>query len=683
MKKKLLGLFFSLAVMGVSAQTPLNEIASDLFDHITTDSNGKSTIKIDDNLLAELKDLYGVNGNTVAYLLNKDPFLKDNITFSYVGTGQQANVLLTTGGDTGPSGLNVTSVVNAVADLMITRAKEELTLAFFNRLQAFSNKYPEFQTLFPKTFDAIRKLPTYSYPQMLPELRTAFVEDLDRLTYNLEAVFELPQYQTLIKQLPEIGMAVQTLKIYHDLENGVTPEKVLTEVKDAATGILGSIAIDKQPIVFKNLVTTVQFADMLSQSLRDGGTSTIWITAEKMKKLITDDHMTELYLGLLWQQVNQMGLTYYIVDKQDSKHNANSSASELPVQKLMSDQAGNLLFWQNKLSQFLALTAKVENAYAQIDRKPATEKVTADEYYNFIATSIDAIDFSLTVVKAFDKHLQADDYLAVARDANNLYKDIYSKQYTQAVSDGLDIISSIELLTATDKKNQPMMEMSDDQQKTVGTLSGFVTKVKPFALFIANVAEAKNENDIEAALNNAILPVGSSSVKKNTANNLSIQSYLGINFSFYNFTPNAVRAWSDKVGLAGPIGLSYTPGCFSWDEGGSLSVFASAFDLGAIIDYKLKQDPTATTSTTTTSASTMTKQYSVNLGQLFSPGVSLVYGFFDHLPLSLGIGAQYGPGLTNINAAGVTNVINPSWRFNVFLAVDLPFFNLVNQQKSK
>jgi hypothetical protein len=50
-------------------------------------------------------------------------------------------------------------------------------------------------------------------------------------------------------------------------------------------------------------------------------------------------------------------------------------------------------------------------------------------------------------------------------------------------------------------------------------------------------------------------------------------------------------AWSDKFGVIAPIGISWTPGFFSWKRAGSLkSLFASLFDLGAIVDYKLKKD---------------------------------------------------------------------------------------------
>jgi hypothetical protein len=69
------------------------------------------------------------------------------------------------------------------------------------------------------------------------------------------------------------------------------------------------------------------------------------------------------------------------------------------------------------------------------------------------------------------------------------------------------------------------------------------------------------------------------------------------------------------------------------------------------------------------------------LGQIFSPGAYLVYGFFENIPLSIGIGAQYGTGLSKITSDNNSVINNPAWRDNIFLAVDMPFFTLKNRVK--
>jgi hypothetical protein len=673
MKKTILTLSITFLYLLAAAQD-----TSSLFKQaqllLNARRNSSDTIGVNPDIAKALNNLVPGGAVALAQELNSNPFLKGKYVFvaTHSIMGQQALSMGSIGD------LDVTSFANAIASLMIDRAKQELTLAFFNHLQEFSKKYPEFQTLFPKTYDQLRNLLSYNYPQMLPALRTSFFEDLQQLSYNLEAVLELPRFKPLMDRFPEIRMAAVTLKLVHDLEKGKTADKVLSEVDDYATQIgQDTVLMKNASLPFRNLLVTVHFSRIFSESLRSTTDKTIWITAAEAKGLISDELETRLYLGLLWEKLHSMKapLVYYL----DAKHPETAS----PLTDLLAANTSGILLFQNKLSQFIDQATKVQDAWDTIFSKGPGVKPSKAEYYNFINTSLDAIDQTLSLVKIIDPRLEADDYLAIARKSNSLYKDIYSKQYTQAVSDGLDVISSVEKLTRYSKeKNKAAGDKTKDYQQASGTLFTFIDKVRPYALFIANVVEAKSETDIKSALDNAILPVGSSSIKKNSAGNLSLQTYLGAYFTSYNYSPTAVRAWSDKFGVYGPIGLAYTPGLTSRGKYGSLSLFASVFDLGAIIDYKLKQDPNTVTTNTSATATTATKQYSVNLGQIFSPGVHVVYGFFGNLPLSLGFGAQYGPGLSKIDAAGTTSVINPAWRFNFFLGVDLPFFNLMNQSKS-
>jgi len=112
---------------------------------------------------------------------------------------------------------------------------------------------------------------------------------------------------------------------------------------------------------------------------------------------------------------------------------------------------------------------------------------------------------------------------------------------------------------------------------------------------------------------------------------------------------------------------------------GSVSLFASLLDLGAIADYQLKAETVATPDGT--DSTVINKDYTVKLGQIFSPGAFVVYGLPWSLPLALGVGGQYGPGLGKIETTGNTIANNPQWRWNIFLAVDIPFFNLANNPK--
>ena len=550
---------------------------------------------------------------------------------------------------------NVTSIANGLADLMISRAKQELTIAFFNKFQEYAKTHVEFKTLFPTTYSNLLNLLSYNYTQMLQQLRNGFFSDLNQLPFNIEALLELPKYKDFIQRFPEVSIAVQTLEKLQSLENG--KENMADLLSDVA-GFKQWDSAGPQQYAFKNAGAVIKLAAVLSNSLRSENKDSIWISGKNIAVMLGQKPLTMLYLGLLDQALKQHGVAYY------------SGANKISVADLLERQKDNILMLQNKIAQFVSLGEKVNDAVTTLNQlKTKKQKPSNADIYNYISVSVDAANFAFSFIQMLDPYFNGMDYLTMISQANNLYKDVYTQQYTQAISDGLDILTSINTLAKD----------SASDKKVVSQFLDFIQKVKPYALFIANMAEAKDETGVEAALENSILPVGSSSVKKNTQCNLAIQSYLG---AFYQPWPpnnlNDPNAWTDKFGVIAPIGIAWTPACGSWRSGGSLSLFGSVFDVGAIVDYKLQVNTPATGSG---QATTVSKNYSVQLGQIFSPGLYLVYGFFDNLPLALGIGGQYGPGLSKINGGTAVVSNNPSWRWNAFLAVDLPLFNLVNKNR--
>ncbi len=572
------------------------------------------------------------------------------------------------------SGLDVTKFANAISDVLIERAKQELTIAFFDRFKKFAQENPEFHILFPKTTANLSNLLTYAYPQMLPKLRTGFLDDIAQISFNIEALLELPKYRTLLENFPEVRVAIRSLKLIHQLENGDVNAaqviKLFSEFDEWKEN--GS----RQ---FKNMSGTIQFAAIFSESLRSDDSTKIWVRSSDIEGLVKKEVFARVFLGLIYLRVQQQNIKYFLDP-------ANPTTST-DLADLLSKQKDNILFMQNRIAQFIALAERVNDAYQNVRVKNrANTKLTKEDYFNYIAISLDAVDYSFSIVKTFDPRLQVDAYLDIARKSNDLYKSIYTEEYTQAISDAIDIIVSVQDLTKRQKNSTVTVGTSkvpgalphDEASKDLLT---FIHRIKPYAIFMANVIEAENEAAVKAALENAILPVGSSSIKKNTLRNVSVQAYLGAYLSTSNNGTISTSPWTDKFGVIAPIGISFTPGFLSWQKKGSLSLFGALFDVGAIVDYKLKKDSVVSTSGTSTSV--VTKDYSVELGQIFSPGLYAVYGFPWNLPLSLGFGAQYGPGLSKIESGDNVVLNNPSWRWNFFLAVDLPLFNLVNKSKTK
>lgn len=622
-------------------------------------------------------------------------------------------------------GMDVTNLSNALADVMISRAKQELTVSFFNQFRKTLEKYPEIQVLFPKTSDKISNLLSEKYTEMLPALRRCFHEDLERLPLNLPQMFELPRYNRLWETYPEIKILIRSLSLIQELENNVHPAQILEDLAafkewDKPSG----------QVEFRNFGTSVKLAALFSHSLRadSSGTDTnaAWISLKQFKDLAKDETAFRIYLGLLYQEVKMKEIVFY-----------RKSGQELPFTTLMKDNADNIFLFETRLRTFISLAERLESQVRDTRRKKqAGIALSNEDYYNYIGLSIDVVEYGFDIARMFDTSLVVTDYLELARKSNELYKNVFQKEYSLAVYNAVDILERI--LEMTGKTNVSLdllglqnisarSDLSADYRAAVSSLAtelqkekkalmlpeptlnvlktaapasdkivieaalntlqrkisldkfremGRITaRVAKYGLFMANVVEAKSAQDMKAVIENAILPVGSSSIKKNAWFNVSIQSYLG---AFYQPVPrnDLGYAWNDKFGVTAPIGISFN---YGMRRAGSIGLFAPLFDIGAIVDYRLK----ANTQIDDQGQSNVVieKDYKVKLGQIFSPGAYLVYGFPCNIPLALGAGGQYGPGLGKIDA-GQTVLGNPSWRWNIFLTVDIPFFTVYNRPKS-
>jgi hypothetical protein len=447
----------------------------------------------------------------------------------------------------------------------------------------------------------------------------------------------------------------------------------------------------------------------------------VWAPASQLKGLFVDEDIFRIYTGLLYQQSRIRKVMVY------RDRNDGGTAFTTLLDSFKSD----LFYLQMKIEEFSNLAANVNTAYVHIKAKvDSSEKPTDDDVYNYINTSIDVIDYGLGICqKLMRQPEEKAGFVSMARNANTLFRDLYSKQYSRAVDDALAFFGSLNGIVRNETdfdalakqvnslnysgagaaqlrnlaaKNLDYASACDDVSAVAGLsfnqapinelvtfylskrLQHFLETVRPYALFIGNIVEAKGEDDVKSALDNAILPVGSSSIKKYAAGfgNLSVQSYLGAYGSLKNAANSDYSTWSNRFGVTAPIGISWTPGFASRGKWGSFSLFASLIDLGAIVDRKLRVD-SVVSANGTVQKNVVVQDYTIRLGNIFSPGASLVYGFGANIPLALGFGMQYGPGLSSIQDDNNIVVGQPAWRMNVFLAVDIPLFTLKHKNKQQ
>jgi len=160
--------------------------------------------------------------------------------------------------------LNVTNLADGIASFLIKRGKEELNVAFFNRMKEFLEdpKHPECKTLFPVTTEFLGQIATYRYAELLQSLREAFYKDLSNLIVSLNQLIDHPKYKELLKNLPEIRGAIRCSKIVNELsqsETGILPDSLIHELAE----------LPELQEISSNLGNSLKLLDIFSQSVRE------------------------------------------------------------------------------------------------------------------------------------------------------------------------------------------------------------------------------------------------------------------------------------------------------------------------------------------------------------------------------------------------------------------------------
>jgi len=204
----------------------------------------------------------------------------------------------------------------------------------------------------------------------------------------------------------------------------------------------------------------------------------------------------------------------------------------------------------------------------------------------------------------------------------------------------------------------------------------FREKLFRYGTFMADVADANNPGDFEAAISSIALPVGSSQIKRSKPSSLELGAYFGAALSRERLVlPSGVSApelEEDAFGAAlfVPVGFSY-----SRNIGGnkSLTLFGSLIDLGALTAFRLE-------SRNNDGDEAMVERLpQFRPANVIAPGVHLMYNF-PKSPFTLGFGVQDGPSVRKFTLAGQTRVRDArSVRAMLTFSVDVPIFRFFNK----
>ncbi len=454
---------------------------------------------------------------------------------------------------------------------------------------------------------------------------------------------------------------------------------------------------------------------------------TVPVTTEK------DSIVTELSMITSGSKLKKNSIIYQV----DSLH------------LVLKEEQNSAFLFRDYLVEFVEIVEKVERTIRAKRSKQDTTKTEKEKTYEFVGASIDAIEYAFNVSHLFQDDLRADKYLKIARNGNDMYFNIIQNEYAAAVNNLATILSDLSGHLAEDMvtprvikgsdsplqidliKNQKDQNATKDEKfayrkslaearrmkreetlriKDLRKFSKFTSKVLKYGTFMANIVKSDSAEEIQAAIKSAAMPVGSYSIKRESRWDVSINAYLGAGYSREFINSEDLDIINDELksgalnlddpdlpalddesrsfGVWAPVGIAGSYGIGRNKGGGSLSVFISLIDLGAIVDFRLQNqvgDSVMISAMDSVHRSvSVDKLPEITLENIFAPGAYLVYGI-PSIPISVGAGIQQGPNLRRIdiseNGEVFSTVKASAWRWNFFIAVDIPIVTLFNRPK--
>lgn len=230
-------------------------------------------------------------------------------------------------------------------------------------------------------------------------------------------------------------------------------------------------------------------------------------------------------------------------------------------------------------------------------------------------------------------------------EALNLYDNLDQKAYLQALGNTIGLFQLM-----SDKK-----ESSKDYNK-------FQFNISKYGNFLAEMAKANSQEQIQNLLRAYAAPPGSSQIKRLNDQNWSINAYLGAS-SVLEFRDNSTVG---KVSLSSPLGVAYSfrTGPSTGNYRQSWTVLASILDVGPIVSYDFTQGK---------------KEEADKLvfADFFTPGV-FVFKNINRSPFTFGLGWQRFQNIrTNLTE---DNLITGS-RLSLSFLIDVPLISLWSKKK--
>lgn len=483
----------------------------------------------------------------------------------------------------------------------------------------------------------------------------------------------------------------------------------------------------------RNLLNAIKLAELISNSLLSADPDRYWITREELNALFNDKELFKVYIGLVLAKSNTADYKINFNGKAfkelvEEKFTASQILLDqlAPLRNLIRslhtayfqvDQA--VKQWEgNNSDQVIKSSYNLFNVFKdniaiisshigiqRILGKGKDKGISFDTtvLYNYITPAID-IAYNIHIKKY---GLAVKDLtLLLSRSKNSLTVEQLSKLDDATLKNTLEsyLVKSFE--DGMLEKSKPFNKLSNNGIIEIQTVAGkktitvykeridfsalqedrdfkhfiasqsdafdnFLQKFERYGTLIANVASAENSDEVKAAIEASVLPVGSSRTKRHSNWSLTANSFVGAfgGQAFYKESSNGTTEKKSitTFGITAPIGISISKGFINGKNSpSSLGFMLQVFDLGALVNFYVKEGDGAS----------LPENSKIQLGDIIAPGGLLAYSIGD-TPFTLLAGVQYVPNLNRMDALSTNDTFRPvSWRVHAGIAIDIPLFNI-------
>lgn len=546
-------------------------------------------------------------------------------------------------------------ILDGLATYFAEEFKKGRMIAFQQVFEKTFGQVGEFQVLFPETYQALKQSDPLKFPEMGDDLKKVFARDFLNLLDNLMAHIDENTSDVIDKaplrilnqascQLIKKSTPYPYLKFGADISSRLINRMPLYDLfpyldekyykedgvhnsapKDAAqaTELLGDLS---------------RIANLLQAAIRyqpkeEEENQRIWIPLEDLADLNTDREM-ELFIALIYQQDR------HVFNKWLGNPGTAPAAIKAYIKK-GKDLVRNLLPILSELQEMAE----------------SSEKESVD-----FARSLDLVlEFLIKEDQSLGTNLFDAQTLHLIQTAVRTYQSFVSEDFDNITENTLEILT---ILLA-------QANVKDTNEDFIKVLNSLIK----YSEFMESVVEAENNQDMSELIRRHAAEPSSFVLKRNHPFTLSVTGHPGIYLG--GETKRDTVSGGFSAGITAPLGLEATFGLtkkrsetplYDNESKGSIGIYAQVLDIGAIMNFR-------------TGDSTSALPDTITFKQVFSPGLSLNYGF-PNSGVSLGLGWQMSPELRKVNPEKGSELRAPTNRFFVRLSWDLPLLNIAKRERS-